>query len=111
VLWTAAEIQKFLLGAPAEWRAVWLVGIFTGLRPGEIQAMCRSGQNWPDFTGDWIHVTHAYGATSKVLGAPKTELSIRRRRGLKPSPDAVLSSLLQSDATGTWLGEEDSNPR
>src|SRR5437588_12232365 len=33
-LWTPAEIRRFLLSAPEEWRPVWLVGIFTGLRPG-----------------------------------------------------------------------------
>jgi len=77
VLWTPAEIRRFLLGAPDEWRTVWLVAIFTGLRPGEIQAMRWTEQNWPDFVANKIHVTCAYEATSKVLGPPKTDLSIR----------------------------------
>ncbi len=76
-LWTLAEIRRFLLSAPEEWRPVWLVGIFTGLRPGEIQAMAWREQNWPDFTTNRIHVTTSYEARSKVLGAPKTDRSVR----------------------------------
>ena len=76
-LWTPAEIRKFLLQAPEEWRAVWLLGTFTGLRPGEIQAMSWEGQNWPDFAINKIHVTCAYEAESKVLGATKTDRSVR----------------------------------
>jgi len=77
VLWTPAEIRTFLFAAPDPWRTVWLVSISTGLRPGEVQAMRWAGQNWPDFTSNKIHVNAAYEATSKVLGAPKTDLSIR----------------------------------
>jgi len=76
-LWTPAEIRRFLLSAPEEWRPVWLVGIFTGLRPGEIQAMAWRDQNWPDFTSNRIHVTMSYEARSRVLGAPKTDRSVR----------------------------------
>ena len=36
-----------------------------------------SKQNWPDFTANQIRVTCGYEATSKVLGPPKTDLSIR----------------------------------
>ncbi len=70
-LWTPAEIRRFLLSAPEEWRPVWLVGIFTGLRPGEIQAMAWREQNRPDFTTNRIHVTTSYEARSK--GARGTE--------------------------------------
>ena len=63
--------------APLEWRSVWLVGMFTGLRPGELQAMMWTDQNWPDFTANRIHVRVAYEAKSKVLGAPKTDRSMR----------------------------------
>jgi len=76
-LWTPAEIRKFLIEAPDEWRTVWLVAIFTGLRPGEIQAMTWEGQNWPDFAANRIHVTCAYEAESKVLGPTKTDRSLR----------------------------------
>jgi integrase len=76
-LWTPAEIRRFLLNAPEEWRPIWLVGIFAGLRPGEIQAMAWRDQNWPDFTTNKIHVTTSYEARTKVLGAPKTDRSVR----------------------------------
>jgi len=76
-LWTPAEIRRFLLNAPEAWRPIWLVGIFTGLRPGEIQAMAWRDQNWPDFTTNRIHVTTSYEARTKVLGAPKTDRSVR----------------------------------
>ncbi len=76
-LWSTAEIRKFLLETPEEWRTVWLVGIFTGLRPGEIQAMSWEDQNWPDFAANKIHVTCAYEAESKVLGPTKTDRSVR----------------------------------
>jgi integrase len=76
-LWSTAEIRKFLLEAPEEWRTVWLVGIFAGLRPGETQAMSWDGQNLPDFAANKIHVTCAYEAESKVLGPAKTDRSMR----------------------------------
>ena len=76
-LWSPVEIRKFLLGAPEDWRTVWLVGIFTGLRPGEIQAMSWESQNWPDFVANKIRITCAYEAESKVLGPTKTDRSVR----------------------------------
>jgi integrase len=76
-LWTPTEIRTFLFEAPEEWAAVWLVGIFTGLRPGEIQAMSWDSQNCPDFTTNKIRVTCAYEAESKVLGPTKTDRSVR----------------------------------
>jgi integrase len=76
-LWTPAEIWTFLLHAPEEWRTMWLVGIFAGLRPGEIQAMSWEAQNWPDFAANKIHITCAYEAESKVLGPTKTDRSVR----------------------------------
>jgi len=76
-LWSPAEIRKFLLEAPEGWRTVWLVGIFAGLRPGEIQAMSWESQNWPDFAANKIHVTCAFEAESKVLGPTKTDRSVR----------------------------------
>src|SRR5262249_32830046 len=33
LLWTRAEIRRFLLAAPEEWRPVWIVAVFSGLRP------------------------------------------------------------------------------
>ena len=76
-LWTPAELRRFLLVVPGAWRPLWLVATFTGLRPGEIQAMRWTDQNWPDFTANKIHVTMSYEARSKVLGAPKTDRSVR----------------------------------
>jgi integrase-like protein len=72
----AAELRRFLLAAPEAWRPVWIAGVFTGLRPGELQAMRWTDQNWPDFTSNKIHVTTAYKVKSKTLGAPKTDRSI-----------------------------------
>jgi len=77
LLWTLAELRRFLLAAPEPWRAVWLVAVFAGLRPGELQAMAWTERNWPDFTANKIHVTTSYEARSKVLGAPKTDRSVR----------------------------------
>lgn len=68
---------SFSSTAPDEWRTVWLVGIFPGLRPGEVQAMSWEVNNWLDFTANKIHITCAYEAESKVLGPTKTDRSIR----------------------------------
>ena len=76
-LWTPPELRRFLLTAPEAWRPVFLVAVFTGLRPGEIQAMRWQDANWPDFITNKIHVTKSYEARSKVLGAPKTDRSVR----------------------------------
>jgi len=76
-LWTPAELRRFILAAPEEWRAVWIVAVFTGLRPGELQALSWTERNWPDFTANKIHVTCGYEEKSKVLGAPKTDRSVR----------------------------------
>jgi len=47
------------------------------LRPEEVLPLHWTKQNWPDFIANKIHVTCAYEATSKVLGPPKTDQSIR----------------------------------
>ncbi len=109
-LWTLAEIRKFLLGAPEEWRTVWLVGTFTGLRPGEIQAMTWQDQNWPDFAANKIHVTCAYEAESKVLGPTKTDRSVRLVDMVPAVRQALLALKIQS-GDGSWLvfpGPQDS---
>src|SRR5438445_1135103 len=36
-IWTIGEIRRFLLSASEEWRPLFLVALFTGLRLGEIQ--------------------------------------------------------------------------
>lgn len=77
VLWTPSEIRRFLLASPSQRRPVWIVATFCGLRPGEIQAMRWAEQNWPDFVTNKIHVTTSYEGRSKVLGAPKTDRSVR----------------------------------
>ena len=107
VLWTPTEIRKFLLTAPEAWRTVWLVGIFAGLRPGEVQAMRWTQQNWPDFTANKIHVNCAYEATSKVLGPPKTDLSMRDvdmvptvRQALEALPSRAADGLVFPGAAG-----------
>ncbi len=91
-VWTPAELRRFLLSAPEAWRPVFIVAVFTGLRPGEIQAMRWTEQNWPDLIANKIHVTTSYEARSKVLGAPKTDRSVRDvdlvptvRQALSPS--------------------------
>jgi len=45
-LWTPAELRRFLLAAPVAWLPVWLVAVFAGLRPGELQAMSCSARTW-----------------------------------------------------------------
>lgn len=77
LIWTPTELRRFLLTAPEAWRPVFVVAVFTGLRPGEIQAMRWAEQNWPDFVANKIHVTTSYEARSKVLGVPKTDRSVR----------------------------------
>jgi len=106
-LWSPAEIRKFLLGAPEEWRTVWLVGIFAGLRPGEIQAMSWEGQNWPDFAVNKIHITCAFEAESKVLGPTKTDRSVRLvdmvpavRQALLALPSRTAGGLVFPGANG-----------
>src|SRR6202023_3201109 len=92
VLWTPAEIRRFLLAAPGEWRPGGIVAVFSGLAPGKIQAMRWAEQNWPDFITNKIHVTMSYEARSKVLGAPKTDRSVRDV-DMVPTVRQVLESL------------------
>ncbi len=49
-------------------------------------------QNWPDFVANKIHVTISYEARSKVLGAPKTDRSVRDV-DMVPTVRQVLESL------------------
>ena len=100
-LWTPREIRRFLLVAPEPWRSVFIVAVFTGLRPGEIQAMRWTEQNWPDFAANKIHVTASYEARSKVLGAPKTDRSVRDV-DMVPIVRQVLEAL-PSRAAGAWV--------
>jgi integrase len=106
-LWTPAELRRFLLAAPELWRPVWLVAVFAGLRPGELQAMAWTKQNWPDFTVNKIHITTSYEARTKVLGAPKTDRSIRDvdmvptvRRVLEALPSRADGALVFPGADG-----------
>jgi hypothetical protein len=86
--------------------------IFCGLRPGETQAMHWTQQNWPDFTQNKIHVTCAYEAKSKVLGAPKTDRAMRDvdmvptvRQVLAALPSSAQGSLVFPGAGGGVLRE------
>jgi integrase len=63
--------------------------------------MAWAEQNWPDFTGNKIHVTISYEARTKVLGAPKTDRSVRDvdmvptvRRVLEPLPSRADGGLV-----------------
>ena len=98
-VWTPAELRRFLLSAPEAWRPVFVVAVFTGLRPGEIQAMRWTEQNWPDFMTNKIHVTKSYEARSKVLGAPKTDRSVRDV-DMVPTVRRVLTTLPSRTASG-----------
>jgi integrase len=69
-----------------------VVAVFAGLRPGEQQAMRWTEENWPDFVANKIHVTTSYEARSKVLGAPKTDRSVRDV-DMVPTVRAVLEEL------------------
>ena len=101
LIWTPAELRRFLLSAPNTWRPVFIVAVFTGLRPGEIQAMRWTEQNWPDFVANKIRVTTSYEARSKVLGAPKTDRSVRDV-DMVPTVRAILEAL-PSRASGGWV--------
>jgi|GEM_PF-364656 len=101
-LWTPAELRKFLLAAPEAWRPVWIVAVFCGLRPGELQPMRWQGGkdcNWPDFTANKLHVTCAYEAKTKTLGAPKTDQSVRDV-DMPPTVRAVLEAVPTRAAGG-----------
>ena len=100
-LWTPVELRRFLLVAPDAWRPVWLVAVFCGLRPGELQAMRWTDQNRPDFGTNKLHVTCGYEAKSKVLGAPKTDRSVRDV-DMVPTVRQVLESL-PSRASGGFV--------
>jgi integrase len=106
VLWTPAEIRRFVLTADERWRPVWLVDVFTGLRPGETQAMHWTDRNWPDFTTNKIHVTCGYEAKSKVLGPPKTDRSVRDV-DMVPAVRAVLETLPSRQANGVVFPRAD----
>ncbi|HEV2282524.1 MAG TPA: tyrosine-type recombinase/integrase [bacterium] len=110
-IWTFAELRRFLLAAPAEWLPVWIVKVFAGLRPGEAQAMPWQDANWPDFAANKIHVTTSYEARTKVLGAPKTDRSIRDvdmvptvRRVLETLPSRAAGGLVFPGAGGAMYG-------
>ena len=106
-LWTPAELRRFLLAAPDAWQPVWLVAVFCGLRPGELQAMRWQDGNWPDFTTNKIHVTCGYEAKSKVLGAPKTDRFVRDV-DMPPTVREVLKSLPSRPAHGLVFPRADS---
>jgi integrase len=101
LIWTLAESRRFLLDAPGEWRSMWVAGLSAGLRPSEVLPMEWTTQNWPDFTANQIHVTCGYEATSKALGPPKTDLSVREvdmvpavRQALLTLPNRALGGLV-----------------
>jgi len=98
-LWTPAELRRFLMAAPDPWQSMWIVAVFTGLRPGELQAMAWREQNWPDFTANKLHVTTSFEARSKVLGAPKTDRSVRDV-DMVPTVRQVLEALPSRAAGG-----------
>ena len=60
-----------------------------------------TGQNWPDFAANKIRVTASYEARSKVLGAPKTDRSVRDV-DMVPIVRQVLEAL-PSRAAGAWV--------
>ena len=76
-LWTATEIQRFLIAAADKWRPVFLTAVFTGLRLGELQAMAWEGQNRPNFATNKIEVTCSYNDRTRRLGPAKSERSVR----------------------------------
>jgi len=105
-LWTVTELRRFLLAAPETWRAVWLVAVFCGLRPGELQAMRWQDANWPDFAANKLHVTCGYEAKSKVLGAPKTDRSVRDV-DMVPTVRQMLLALPSRNAGGLVFSRTD----
>jgi integrase len=99
LLWTPAEIRRFIFTADEVWRSIWIVGAFSGLRPGEVQAMHWTEMNWPDFITNKIHVTCGYEAKSKKLDAPKTDRSVRDV-DMVPAVRHVLEGLSSRQAEG-----------
>src|SRR5437588_4659214 len=97
-LWTATEIQRFLIAADDKWRSVFLTAVFTGLRLGELQAMGWRTQNRPNFATNKIEVTCSYNDRTRRLGPPKSERSVRTV-DMAPSVRQTLLAL-QKSATG-----------
>ena len=95
-LWTAAEIQRFLVAADDTWRPLFLTAVFTGLRLGELQAMAWTSQNRPNFTTNKIEVTCSYNDRTRRLGPPKSERSVRTV-DIVPSVRQTLLALQQSE--------------
>ena len=76
-LWTAAEIQRFLVAANYTWGPLFVTAVFTGLRLGELQAMAWQSQNRPNFATNKIEVTCSYNDRTRRLGPAKSERSVR----------------------------------
>ena len=98
-IWTVGEIRRFLLGAGDEWRPVFLVALFAGLRLGEIQALAWDRQNRPMFATRKIEVRAAYNERTRVLGRPKSDTSLRAV-DMVPSVYHALVALAARTATG-----------
>ncbi len=97
-LWTATEIQRFLIAAGDKWRPVFLTAVFTGLRLGELQAMAWEGQNRPNFATNKIEVTCSYNDRTRRLGPAKSERSVRTVDMVPSVRQALLA--LDKSATG-----------
>ena len=76
-IWTIGEIRRFLLNIGDDWRPLFLVALFAGLRLGEIQALAWDRQNRPMFATRKIEVRSAYNERTGVLGRPKSDTSLR----------------------------------
>ncbi|HLJ60492.1 MAG TPA: site-specific integrase [bacterium] len=98
-IWMIAEIRRFLFTAPDEWRPLFLVAVFTGLRLGELQALAWKGQSSPNFTTNKLEVSQAHSQRGRTIGPTKSDNSVRAV-DMVPSVRVALRELRQRRPQG-----------
>jgi integrase len=99
---TRNETDRLVAAADAQWRAVIIVAVRTGLRIGELREL-----RWGDVTAEQLHVRRSYGARTGEVGPTKNGKS--RAVPLCPDALAALATLAQggsSDLVFRGGGEE-----
>ena len=91
-IWTIAEIRRFLLAASDEWRPLFVVAVFTGLRLGELQALRWQGASAPNFTTNKLEVSESHSQRGRTIGPTKSDRSVRAV-DMVPSVRTVLRAL------------------
>jgi integrase len=74
------EVQRLLAAAWGEWRVLWLVGLYTGLRVGELLGLPWAAVTWDvgDGSGEGVHphlLRHTFASALLLAGRPVTEVA------------------------------------